>query len=74
MAFCDFCNCSDCQYGSDRMLYALTNDGRSICDVCYTYDVCTRDKSNTNGPCENKSCMHRPVLIGKFRSIKEILE
>lgn len=64
MAYCDFCTCRDCQFGTKYLSHAQTSDGRWICDVCYTYDLCTSGPTrNKNGPCEDKNCHHRPKLI-----------
>jgi hypothetical protein len=69
MSFCDFCTCSDCQNGKSYLSHAETEDGRWICDVCFTYESCM-DKQRElygkhNGPCEN-DCEHRPKLISEF--------
>ena len=68
MAFCDFCDCNDCRYGTKYLSHAQTSDGKWICDVCYTYDLCTADGPNRNwsGPCKNKDCQHRPTLVGEW--------
>lgn len=76
MAFCDFCDCSECKDGSGpRALHAPTSDGRWICDVCWKYDVCVREKRKSgivDGPCEDENgvtisdCEHRPKLVGLF--------
>ena len=68
--FCDFCPCNDCKYGWHDMPdigHAPTDDGRWICDICYSYDECTKGSSrNPKGPCEDENCKHRPKLIGPF--------
>jgi hypothetical protein len=66
--FCDFCDCEDCKTGSPgikNLLHAQTVDGKWICDVCFTYDECVRQKRITGGggPCETKDCNHRPKLV-----------
>lgn len=69
MAFCDFCNCQQCQNGYPyEVWHAPTIDGRWICDVCYRYDLCTADgpDRNWNGPCEDFDCIHRPKLSGDW--------
>ncbi len=72
MAFCDYCECDDCTYGNDRISHAKTSDNDWICDICYTYDLCTSTGPlrNKNGPCKNKDCIHRPVLITKWIDFK----
>jgi hypothetical protein len=63
--YCNYCSCDDCKYGwaTTYMKHAPTEDGKWICDVCYTYDVCP------SGPCEDENgksicCEHRPKLVG----------
>jgi len=70
MAFCDFCSCDRCRDGSDLIQHAQTEDGRWICDVCYTYDVCINaflDRGLRRGPCGDYAgdlpCTHRPKLV-----------
>jgi hypothetical protein len=67
--FCDFCSCAACKYGwkDCKMSHAPTVDGKWICNVCYSYDLCTSGPNrNYNGPCEDKTCQHRPKLSGPF--------
>ncbi len=68
VAFCNYCNCDDCVNGRDGLLHALTQENTYICDVCYTYDVCTNGPNrNNNGPCsKTDECSHRPLLISEF--------
>lgn len=64
MRFCDFCLCSQCAQGDIWLSHAQTEDGRWICDVCYTYDLCTSGPNrNPSGPCEDPNCIHRPKLV-----------
>jgi len=75
MGFCDFCTCESCTEGTKGLFHALCVDGRYICDVCYTYDLCTSDTPggpprNPSGPCDNKDCIHRPKLIGEWIEFK----
>lgn len=69
MAFCDFCECDTCKYGDGHLTHALTNDnGKYICDVCFSYDLCTSDHNpygvpRCDNPCDDKKCLHRPKLI-----------
>jgi hypothetical protein len=69
MAFCDYCPCKDCvngQHGKYKLSHAQTLDGKWICDICYSYEVCLDGKKANNelvdGPCEDKNCKHRPKL------------
>ena len=66
--FCNYCRCGDCVYGKPGLYHALTIDGDWICDVCWLYDMCTNDgpNRNRNGPCENRDCIHRPRIKGKW--------
>lgn len=67
--FCDFCDCADCKNGRQDLRHAKTADGRWICDVCYTYDVCVdawRKQGVRLGPCEHP-CNHKPKLIGGWQ-------
>lgn len=67
--FCDFCDCADCQGGREGLTHAATADGRWICDVCYTYDLCTganKQVPRAPHPCADKNCAHRPRLISAF--------
>lgn len=72
MSFCDFCTCENCKTGiitnTIKLSHAQCNDGRWICDVCYSYDLCTAAGPNRNndGPCKSKDCIHRPKLIGEW--------
>lgn len=68
--FCDFCTCTDCQSGTKYLSHAETNKGTWICDVCYYYDMCTNDPENTVGPCREKMCKHRPILMGQWIKFK----
>lgn len=71
IAFCNNCKCKDCQFGTDRLYHAQTANGDWICDVCYTYDVCTSGPNrNPNGPCKRKDCKHRPKLVSKWLQYK----
>lgn len=77
--FCDFCNCSDCQYGgfdTDYVVppyHAKTEHGTWICHTCYTYDLCTSGPDrNPKGPCDhNEECKHRPKLVTDWLSFHE---
>lgn len=70
--FCDFCECEECKYGIDRLYHAQTADGSWICDVCYTYDLCTSGPlRNPQGPCDNKDCSHRPRIVSDWIKFKE---
>ena len=68
--FCDFCPCEQCKtgntgYKSFKVTHAQTEDGRWICDVCYTYEVCLdaqRAEGVVTEPCKNKDCKHRPKI------------
>lgn len=66
--YCSYCGCDDCINGSYHADHALTENGNWICDICYTYDLCTKDgpDRNKNGPCKDKNCKHRPKLIGPW--------
>lgn len=70
MAFCDFCTCEDCKNGTKYILHAKTSSGKWICDVCYSYDECVKQKRENGekqtGPCDDKNCAHRPKLVGKW--------
>ena len=69
MNFCNYCSCSDCQYGTTYLYHAETINGDWICDVCYLYDECVIAKIKLNqftGPCPNKDCEHRPKIIGEW--------
>lgn len=73
MNFCDFCSCEDCITGDCKheIFHAKTSDDKFICDVCYTYDVCTSGSNRSlNGPCEDKECIHRPKIISEWLSNK----
>ena len=73
MVFCNFCDCETCQNGASYLSHALCDDGRWICDVCYTYDLCTSGPNrNPSGPCEEEHCSHRPKLISDWISFKNI--
>ena len=70
MNFCDFCPCEECRNGVDGLSHAQTKEGKWICDICYTYDVCTSGPNRSrHGPCEteygtlNPNCVHRPILV-----------
>ena len=66
MSFCDFCDCRMCREGDPRLSHAPTADGGWICDVCYTYDVCTSGPNRAPMPCEDNDCKHRPTLVGPW--------
>jgi hypothetical protein len=75
MAYCDFCECSDCKNGAKWLTHAKTLDGKWICDICWRYDVCVTEKRKSGlyeGPCEDLNrkpivnCSHRPKLSTKF--------
>lgn len=68
--FCDFCECSDCKKGAAHLSHAKTTPGRWICDVCYTYDECVR-RGSKKGPCDDKNCVHRPKLEGKWEKLND---
>lgn len=66
-AYCGYCDCEDCAHGTQYLYHAKTADGRWICDVCYTYDLCTSGpQRNANGPCEDGPCPHRPLLMTEW--------
>lgn len=72
MAFCDFCPCSDCLNGQKYLAHAETSDGRWICDVCFTYDLCVNGQRKAGGPVtgscdEEEECDHRPKLVGGWQ-------
>lgn len=70
--FCDFCNCNTCKYGETWLSHAQVEENTWICDVCYLYDLCTDGpEKNVLGPCENKSCIHRPKLMSKWIKFNE---
>jgi hypothetical protein len=74
MNFCDFCPCESCKTGTfaHKVSHAETSDGRHICDVCYTYDLCTSGIGrNPNGPCDNKNCSHRPTIVSEWTPASE---
>lgn len=74
MAFCDFCDCDDCQLGSDFLYHAQTNIGTWICNVCYAYDVCTSGPNrNSDGPCARKDCVHRPRIINDWLPYAQVV-
>jgi hypothetical protein len=61
--FCDFCECEDCTHGNDWLFHAQCDDGRWICDVCWSYDQCTSGPNRSkNGPCDDPDCVHRPKM------------
>ena len=67
--YCDFCDCKDCQNGTEMISHAQTASGNWICDVCYTYEVCLDAKTDKceKAPCSaNEYCKHRPILIGPW--------
>lgn len=65
--FCDFCTCKDCKEGRKGLSHAEIKDNKWICDICYYYDVCTNGPDrNKEGPCGDKICKHRPILIGNW--------
>jgi hypothetical protein len=72
MAFCDFCDCGDCQEGAKHLHHAETSDGRWICDCCWLYDMCTMDHNpfgvsrSRSGPCDDRDCPHRPKVVGEW--------
>jgi hypothetical protein len=46
------------------LFHTQTIDGHWICETCYTYDVCARNKSDPcEGLCGEFKCDHRPKLI-----------
>lgn len=63
MAFCNYCQCSDCQHGDPRhkLTHAKTIKGDWICDVCWLYNSCKGPDGRDN-PCKDKNCKHRPKL------------
>lgn len=69
--FCDFCECSACVNGESYLSHSRTIDGKFICDVCYSYDVCVNEKRKlvprAYGPCKEKNCEHRPKLVGEWK-------
>jgi len=73
MAYCDFCSCKVCQHGDFISEHAQTEDGRWICDTCYTYDLCIiafRAQGLCRGPCGDHEgdppCTHRPKLATEW--------
>lgn len=69
--FCDFCTCSDCQNGTERLHHAQTADGSWICEICYLYDECTTGPlRSSTGPCDNKDCIHRPTIVSEWTIYK----
>ena len=74
MAFCDYCDCPNCQDGGPYLSHGRGEDGRWICDVCWHYDECVRAKREAGdggGPCEDESgaaiqCEHRPVIVSEW--------
>ena len=71
--FCDYCDCEGCQFGDKLSYHAQTAHGAWICHTCYTYDVCTEDgpMRSRSGPCKEKDCPHRPMLITDWIKFKE---
>ena len=72
--FCDYCSCQDCQLGCAYLSHAQTDTGTWICDVCYTYDLCTAHGPNRskNGPCKDKNCIHRPKIVSEWIRFKDM--
>ena len=67
MAFCDFCDCELCRDGSFYLSHAKTEDGRNICDTCFSYDLCTSGADrNPDGPCHEVECKHRPKIVSEW--------
>ena len=65
--FCDFCECENCKFGTKYIYHAPVACNKWICDVCYNYDQCTSGPNrNPSGPCLDKTCVHRPTLIGPW--------
>jgi len=55
-----------CQTGNSGMqlLHAQCEDGRWICDTCYTYELCVDAGSDPcEGLCGQNKCEHRPKLV-----------
>ena len=74
-AFCDFCKCEQCRNGGHiggvPIHHAQCSDGQWICEICYTYDVCTSGPNrSSNGPCKDKDCKHRPKLVSRWIPFK----
>ncbi len=73
MNFCDFCTCDQCKFGEKNLYHAKTTSGKWICDICFSYDVCTSGPNrNPNGPCESDTCKHRPRLISGWKEFNEV--
>lgn len=69
--FCNFCKCLNCRDGAPWLSHAPTEGGFWICDVCFTYDLCTSGPNrNPYGPCEEDECEHRPRLVGPWQKWK----
>ena len=69
MAFCDYCNCSDCVGGENWLSHARTVEGKWICDVCYDIELCVTAKALSGefgDPCEKGCCEHRPKLVDNY--------
>jgi len=74
MNFCNYCNCEQCKtgIGLPGLTHAPTDNGHFICDVCYKYDECVRQKRESGtrgGPCDNLNCEHRPTIIGEWTKV-----
>lgn len=65
MAYCDYCPCEDCQYGTKYISHAQTDNGKWICSTCFNWDLCT-NVIGLHGPCEDKECVHRPKIITEW--------
>lgn len=73
--FCDFCPCQNCKHGDEYLSHCKTVDGKWICSICWTYDLCTSNDNpfgairSKNGPCpNNQQCEHRPQLVGNWQA------
>ena len=85
MSFCDFCKCEQCQTGEGgpaEYTHAPTADGKHICDVCWQYNVCGRERQRAGAkycgpPCEDAEgrpipdCPHRPKIVGPWTTLVE---
>lgn len=70
MAFCEYCPCDDCRKGLKGMYHAQTADGRFVCEICFTYDLCENNEGKIIEPCKDSQCEHRPVLVGGWEEFK----
>jgi hypothetical protein len=75
MAYCDYCDCKECQQGSKHISFAKTIDGKNICDICYYYECCLNAQEladEEKSPCAfNEKCKHRPQIISEWKSFND---